>query len=445
MKKKVLSLLLAGALAMTALTACGGAVESTGTDTAAPQSDDGAASSDGKIKLVVPKVGYNEEQIAAANARDEGPTYEDKYYMAVTESIAKNYPEYDVEYVDWGWAETLDEKQRALFAAGSAPDIVAGETFMPTYANEGILETLPDDIVQSVNPTFLLHDADGNAVGVAYKTSIFLMFYNKDLLSAAGLDPENPPTTWEEWQQASAAITQSGDDVWGGGIPSFPHAGGALRATPFLRMLGTDFGVDGKINLTDPLVQQGLEYIREMNKNLPEGLGIGADESPMWSAFQETKNIGFVINGSWQASDATKNGVNWGVTELPTYDGTLGNCTVGSVYLGVPKKAANKEASFNLIREALRVENEKYWLEGSYCPAINEIIEDTSYYENDPALVIEMDAIKNGTFTGVAVFPKNDSAIWEIINQKVLARTTMTEDPIATICEEAQKEIEALQ
>ena len=96
MKKKVLSLLLAGALAMTALTACGGAVESTGTDTAAPQSDDGAASSDGKIKLVVPKVGYNEEQIAAANARDEGPTYEDKYYMAVTESIAKNYPEYYV-------------------------------------------------------------------------------------------------------------------------------------------------------------------------------------------------------------------------------------------------------------------------------------------------------------------------------------------------------------
>ena len=36
----------------------------------------------------------------------------------------------------------------------------------------------------------------------------------------------------------------------------------------------------------------------------------------------------------------------------------------------------------------------------------NEIIEDTSYYKNDPALVIEMDAIKNGTFTGVAVFPK---------------------------------------
>ena len=145
--------------------------------------------------------------------------------------MLKNYPEYDVEYVDWGWAETLDEKQRALFAAGSAPDIVAGETFMPTYANEGILETLPDDIVQSVNPTFLLHDADGNAVGVAYKTSIFLMFYNKDLLSAAGLDPENPPTTWEEWQQASAAITQSGDDVWG--VDSSSSCRRALRATPF--------------------------------------------------------------------------------------------------------------------------------------------------------------------------------------------------------------------
>ena len=42
------------------------------------------------------RVGYNEEQIAAANARDEGPTYEDKYYMAVTESIAKTI-RYDVD------------------------------------------------------------------------------------------------------------------------------------------------------------------------------------------------------------------------------------------------------------------------------------------------------------------------------------------------------------
>ena len=58
---------------------------------------------------------------------------------------------------------------------------------------------------------------------------------------------------------------------------------------------------------------------------------------------------------------------------------------------------------------------------------------------------MEMQVIKDGTYSGLATFPKNDSSIWEIINQNVLARTTMTEDPIDVICSEAQEQIVPLQ
>lgn len=39
-----------------------------------------------------------------------------------------------------------------------------------------------------------------------------LTFYNKDLFTAAGLDPETPPTTWAELDQAAAALTKRTED-----------------------------------------------------------------------------------------------------------------------------------------------------------------------------------------------------------------------------------------
>ena len=462
MKKRSLTVIMSMIMAGTLLAGCGSsssssssgasttsgettaaAAETTATTAAATES-----SSDGeKISLTVPTlVGYGQEQIDTANAKDGGPAYDDNYYIAVAASIAKDYPEYDVNYADWGWAESLDAKQRSLFAAGNAPDVVAGETFIPSYANEGLLEPLPQDIIDSVNPTYLCYDPDGNPVAVAYKTSIFMLFYNKDLLSKAGLDPDTPPTTWDEFKEMSDKITAAGNgEFYGGGIPSFPHAGGALRATPFFRMNGTDFAVDGKQNLTDPKLQEVLQFIRDMNANFPEGLGNGTDESPLWDAFKKGQ-FAFAINGTWQEAESTNAGMNWGVAPLPTKDGsTKGNCTVGTVYLAVPKDAQHKDASFNIIRECLKQENEELWLKGSYAPALNSILDDESKYADDVALKAEVSELKAGTYSGLATFSKNDSSIWEIVDQQVLQRTTMTNDDIATICSDAASQISSLE
>ena len=397
------------------------------------------------IHLVAPMTGYTQERIDASLAKEEKDRgAEEKWHILINEGMAEDYPDYEMEYVDWGWAESLDQKQRSLIAAGMAPDILAGETFMPTYASEGLLEPLPQDIVDLVNPTFILYDPAGTPVGVGVKSSIFLLFYNKDLMAAAGLDPETPPTTWEEWKEMSDAITAAGNgEFYGGGIPSFPHAGGSLRATPFFRQCGTDFAVDGLDNLSDPDLQETLAFIREMNRNFPAGMGNSNEEDPLWDAFNAGK-IAFAVDGSWRGSAATANGLNWGVAQLPTRDGKAGNCLVGTIYLSVSSSTPYKEAAFDVLRECLAEKNELIWLTESVCPPLNSIIDDESYYADDPVLMMEMEALKNGTYSGLAVFSKNDSAVWEIINQQVLARVTMTEDDIATICSDAQAQIAML-
>lgn len=43
-----------------------------------------------------------------------------------------------------------------------------------------------------------------------FNNSTMVMYYNKDLMAAAGLDPESPPQTWEELREQGQAIVDSG-------------------------------------------------------------------------------------------------------------------------------------------------------------------------------------------------------------------------------------------
>ncbi len=447
--KKLIAMVLVCMMVLT-MAACGAKPQDGASDGSNTKPTEAAQGSGEKIHLIAPKTGMTEEQIQLEkdNAARENKELSQatQFYIGITEKIAEQYPNYEMEYVDWGWAETLDQKQRALILSGSAPSLVAGETFMPVYASSGMLEPLPQDIVDKVNSSFLIYDPQGRPVSVAYKSSVFLLFYNKTLMKDAGLDPEKPPKTWEEWKQMSDAITASGNgEIYGGGIPSFPHAGGSLRATPFFRQMGVDFGGGSTISLNDPKLKETLQYIRDMNANFPAGLGNNSDEGPLWTEFQENFTIAFAVNGSWQKSALIENGADWGVTALPLPEGGVaGNCMVGAVYVGVPATAENKEDCFNLIRVLLDDELQKFWLKEGTPSALNKYIDSDAEYPDDETLKAAAEALKNGTVKGLTTFDKNDAQVWEIINTKVLARTTMTNDSIDTICAEAQAEIENL-
>ena len=55
---------------------------------------------------------------------------------------------------------------------------------------------------------------EGQTYGLAYTFSTPILFYNADLFRAAGLDPEQPPTNWDEVLEYSLAIREA-TDAWG--------------------------------------------------------------------------------------------------------------------------------------------------------------------------------------------------------------------------------------
>ena len=64
-----------------------------------------------------------------------------------------------------------------------------------------------DFIEKSFLPNVLeLAKVDNKQVGLPFSISAPIVYYNPDLFTAAGLDPQNPPKTWEEVRAASKAI-----------------------------------------------------------------------------------------------------------------------------------------------------------------------------------------------------------------------------------------------
>ncbi|MFN6979526.1 MAG: extracellular solute-binding protein, partial [Gemmobacter sp.] len=53
-------------------------------------------------------------------------------------------------------------------------------------------------------------DPNGNMLSFPFNSSTPIMYYNRDIFAAAGLDPDQPPRTWAEMEAASLKIIESG-------------------------------------------------------------------------------------------------------------------------------------------------------------------------------------------------------------------------------------------
>lgn len=113
-------------------------------------------------------------------------------------------------------------------ASGNPPDLVqVGFTLLPTLVASGgpialdaLMEASGFD-PSSLKPGMLqLGQLGGSNYIMPIGISTPIMYYNLDLFRAAGLDPESPPTTWEEARQASQALVDAGYQgiLWGWSI-----------------------------------------------------------------------------------------------------------------------------------------------------------------------------------------------------------------------------------
>src|SRR5690606_26619016 len=134
-------------------------------------------------------------------------------FTAQEEQFEADHPDIDVIGVEYEWKGPTFAVQ---LAGGSLPDVFTVPfTDAKTLLENGQLMDVTAEVEElgyadKFNPIVLegVQDADGNVYGFPRQAYAMGLHYNRALFEAAGLDPDAPPTTWDEVREAADAIAE---------------------------------------------------------------------------------------------------------------------------------------------------------------------------------------------------------------------------------------------
>ena len=130
------------------------------------------------------------------------------------------HPDIHVTAVYTGSYDDTNLKTRAAIQAGRPPGVVLmSANFIREYAinNEAIevdaliaKDGMTDDkFMQQFWPALKLNATEqGHVYGVPFQNSTPLLYYSVDAFKDAGLDPDHPPVTWQDWVDDLKKVTK---------------------------------------------------------------------------------------------------------------------------------------------------------------------------------------------------------------------------------------------
>ncbi len=322
MKKKLVSLMLSGAMVASMLAGCGSASDNA--DTAAKES---AAASDTTAEEAAADEG------AAQDASEEEVTLTVWAWDAGFNGVA--FEEADqlddsvtVDFQEMGKADCL-EKIHTTLASGvtdDLPDIVMisdlnAQGYLMSYP--GAFLALDDymnmDDFAEYKKGFLTYD--GATYGVPFDTGVAGLFYRSDYIEEAGYTDEDMQNlTWDEYAKLGEALAAKGHK-----LQTF-NPNDISNFQILLQSTGNWYtDAEGKANFTDnAALKECYRLFKEFNES--DFVKTVSD----WSEFQGAINggdVACVIRGSWIAS-TIKAGEDqsglWKLAPIPKLDGVAG-------------------------------------------------------------------------------------------------------------------------
>jgi multiple sugar transport system substrate-binding protein len=259
-----------------------------------------------------------------------------------------SHPNIRVKPVTFPWGDLLPKFQTAI--AGNSPPAAGAADIAwraKLHASEALIDlnTAIQDAGVDLGdfyPALLEYGKNGDQLGsVPVSTNNLALFYNKDLFTQAGLDPDSPPTTWEELRDDAKAIAALGNGVQGFEIYTQPGEGLTWQFQPYLWQAGGEY-------LTDNYTKPGFN-----NDAGKQALGFLVDliqkdhvaEAGQWGAF-DTGNAGMRVDGSWMVGVyAEQAPFEFGTAMLPIPDGGQHATNMGGEQAFVFKTTPEQEAA----------------------------------------------------------------------------------------------------
>jgi len=271
-----------------------------------------------------------------------------------------------VESVPLPWNEH-EKKILTSILSENPPDLIFLVTPVAKWATRLALTPLDDFIKRDSFDSSIFFSAlwnemrfKGNIFALPLYSNSYAFFYNKRLFRNAGLDPDNPPKTWDEVLKYSAKLTKKdnkGNFTQMGFIPTYGNIQTSILMAWELgaQMLSPD---GNKVSLTNQPTIDALNWL----VNYYNRYNI-KDVSTFTAGFGFADQHGFiserlammVLDNSFpdQIKLYNKN-LDYGVTEIPTFEGCAPVSSTGSWWIAIPRGAKNKEAAWEFMKFAVQ-------------------------------------------------------------------------------------------
>jgi len=225
---------------------------------------------------------------------------------------------------------------------------------------------------------------DGKYYGIPLGSNDLALYYNKEMLDAAGI---KPPTTFDELKIAAKALTKA--DTYGLAIAAPKNEEGTFQYLPWLlstgakyNEIGSEAGIKSLKYLTD-LIKDG-----SMSKEV-----INWTQSDVEKQFA-TKKAAMMVNGPWNISAVKTDApdMKWGVVKIPK-DKTFAS-VLGGENWGIIKGHHEDEAwEFLKFAQQENVMNE-YCNAFGYTPSRQDIAEKNESIAKDPVMSVFLDELQ---------------------------------------------------
>ena len=247
--------------------------------------------------------------------------------------------------------------------------------------------------------------ADGKTWGIPFQRSTIVMYYNKDAFREAGLDPEAPPTTWEELVETGKKLTKkdaNGNvEQWGAMIPStgYPYWMFAALAKQNGEVLMNQAG--NETYYDNPGLIEALEYWQSLGQEhsiMPSGV---IEWGTLRQNFLEGKTA-IMWHSTGNLTTVKDNAkFDFGVAKLPGQK-ELGSPTGGgNFYIFKDTSDEEKAASLKLIKFMTSPENAAHWSKSTgymgVSPAAYETETLSQYVEEFPPAAVARDQLEHAT------------------------------------------------
>ena len=341
-------------------------------------------------------------------------------------------------------------------ATGDVPDLMGMDLiYAPQFENAGQLVDLTDKIkdwpeLTTASPGHMtVATFNDRLYGVPLYADVSALFYNKDLFTKAGLDPEKPPTSLAEIREYADKITALGDGVTGYYLPGNCAGCNIFTVGPLMWASGATIEA-GKCG-DEPLVGDGVKTVLQFGRDMVAAGNVHeGDRAEDGSSFHlqfGSGTVGMMGTGNFNitlARDQMKDHpFDFGISLLPGKDPGSSASFIGGDIVVIPKGSTRVDDAVAFEKFLLADETQVE----VYAKALNlttrSDMADNKYFEAEPLVQDVAKALSVGRTPYTLTF-------FEQINSpqgpwlQMLQRAYYTTDDLDTVINDAKDAMKAI-